>query len=124
MSDEPMVTEREAVKRERRAVVMAIEEAWPQLKNNQLSSGWEGTRALSMRLFPLPKITKPREVTDKSDDISWRIVDGWFEFRANTYTREWRPARRFDTPYVLTVERVTFLATLVADPTEEVPDET
>lgn len=77
MSDETKITEREAVLRERAAVVAACHEL--QLLSGGAITGfvakWEGSLRLAARLFPLSVVTRRRFVVDPAEPFaSWSVA--------------------------------------------------
>jgi hypothetical protein len=78
-------------------------------------------RADAERKFPLPKVERPREVTDPNDRTRWRFVNGEFE-TFNSIGDCWHPCRTGMTYWLPTPERVEMWAALLASPTETIED--
>lgn len=116
MSAAAMVSERDAVKRERQAYVLGCR------------SGVEGDRwgADDLRgaeveascMFPLPKVTRPREVTCKGcGNYKFRVVGGFIHERG-PMDGVWHEVSTWN----IGAEMVAMFADLLANPTEEVED--
>lgn len=118
MSKPKMVTEAEAVRRERAAYLAGLEQhACTQEGHDRLK------RDVSLH-YPLPRITRPRVVRDTSTDgcpIEWRVTNGNIECRQAAGTW-YEVAERGGAKMWITPQRVAFLADLLANPTETVED--
>lgn len=107
-----MVTERDAVLRERKA--------WDECayRLSLVGTGSAESEQLKNDLYPLPKVTRPRVVNDPSDStVEWR-----FENNAGLV---WRAVPGFPmwngvSTWYPKPERVKMWADLLANPTEEV----
>lgn len=147
MTDEKMVSEREAVMRERKAWLDGVAEGldksfdsesepvrWPPRYYN--GKGFDHARASweeqSRRVYPLPKITRPRVVRDPyataTTTVEWS-TEKWHDGLVIVWRAKWAPEWKLilstDTPedgYVITPERVKLWADLLANPTEEVSE--
>ena len=124
MSEQKMISEREAVMRERAAFVAGAERfACEGCKG--LAPDYAGKEAAER--YPLPTVTRPRVVTDphlRDDSVSWRVFDGVIQYREN---RDAMLDSIIDSSWVVgppqfipTAERVAMWADLLANPTEEV----
>lgn len=120
----PTVTEREMVEAQRAAVMATTQEM------SKLSGGahnltayindWEGSLSLAARLFPLPKVTRPRVATDEYG-CEWRLVRGAVEWRG--LGQDWGDKlAREQVSLTITLRRAEIIASLVANPTEEVDE--
>lgn len=119
LSEGPAISERDAIKRERQAVMDAVHELRRQNRLDFSSGSWEGSLTLAERLYPLPKVTRPRVVEDKANGREIRLtLDGylqsrfgkgheWHSLTINQYVAENRPA----------------LADLLSNPLETVEDD-
>lgn len=128
MSESKMVTEREAVMRERAAFVRGSQfedEAWREMLRVNHSSGADCIDA-SRKRYPLPKVERPRVVVETSvhgRTVAWKYEHGALWWRNPRGSGEWyslmspRTSEMFITP-----ERVKLLADLLANPTELVED--
>lgn len=138
MSDVKMVSEVEAVKREREAFKAGS--AW----ERQVVVDEHGTNAArkAAALYPLPKAKRLRAVSDMAEGVSyeWRYITGVLQFRyvnsVGTAT-EWRTMlgrsgdrgpdnekpEYYGTAFKPTAARVALWADLIANPTEEVEAE-
>lgn len=66
--------------------------------------------------YPLPKVTRPREVKDAEGDL-WSVRDGVLGFRADYTGSEW-----YASDYFNSSEALGALRDLLNNPTEEVED--
>ena len=67
------------------------------------------------RRYPMPMVTKPREIVDHENGLAYRVVGGRLEVsNSEAPHRDWQPSSRFD-PFVLK------LADLLQNPTVTVP---
>lgn len=110
MSDaDKMVTEREAVLRERGAFIVGARLVSPPRRNDTLL-------AETKARYPLPLITRPRVVTD-NEGVEWRIVDEVLQTRVRPKGDwgSWMPK--------ISWQRIDLLADLTANPTEQIPDD-
>ncbi len=118
MNDEKTISEREAVKRERKA----FEDGMVRGSAREFTNIARVRQAAS-EAYPLPKITRPRVVDDPHDcqeGSAWRVVEGRIEYRwKGDKPSAWR--QYASSP--ITPERVAMWANLLANPTEEVPDD-
>lgn len=117
-----IISERDAVTREREAFRMGAGLVFAHFRIKPGDSDtWGGSTTLAERHFPLPKVTRPREVLDKTGlgAFWWRIVDGVLEHRAANSDKWYKDTREEAGNFVF-VERVKLLADLIANPTEEV----
>lgn len=112
MTNEKMVPESEAVKREREAYVAGAESQWGGIPSHQTSS-W---REEAKRRYPLT-VTRPRVVEDTTGWY-WRVSSDASIETTSTKDGAWRQLVRMDQR--LTKERVLILADLLANPTEDV----
>lgn len=98
----------------------------PNTADAELARGEARSRAASY--YPLPKITRPRVVSDPEPgyDQKWRVKDGVLEFNGHT---GWREAHgcsasgSYGTCLFPTPARIMLWADLLANPTETVDDE-
>ena len=123
MSDPKMVSERDAVERERNAYVRG----W--CDHGGFSDRGHGNAS---RLYPLPKVERPRVVQDPHEQFpehSWKIEEGHVYWRCNG--SRWRLAdfgdlvQNTDDPELITTltpMRLRALADLLANPTELVEE--
>lgn len=83
----------------------------------------EALRSLSDRQFPLPKVTRTRVVSDPNGVGSWGAKP-WRNGKLSIYyvSSDGRWEETFPA-HVATAERVAVWADLIANPTEEVPDD-
>lgn len=119
MSDEAMVTERDAVERERAAYTEGAKWAWrtnyAECTGARFNHNGHVDRAAAYR-YPLPTITRPRVVKDPhSADIVWRCDGGVLQYRQGNHEWSMGPGYWYAFP-----ERVRLWADLLANPTEEV----
>lgn len=117
-----MVTEREAVERQRRAYAAGrCDGGFP----------YKESYALASKLYPLPTTTRPRVVTDCLDPScaprSFRLVDGQLQTKCLGDT--WHcldngssHATVSGKGVAITPDRIRMLADLLANPTEEVTE--
>lgn len=112
MSDTKTYTEREVRKREREAVVRTVDAMWYRVRDRD---DWAGSEALAARLYPNPKITRPREVY--CDWYTWRVVNGTLQRTAADGS--WVDCVGNNAVGV-SKERVEVWADLFVNPTEEV----
>lgn len=113
------ISERDAVLRERAAFEEGVLTA---RKYERDGGAWPGSIALALARYPLPKITQPRVVTD-CVQVQWRVLGSAVQWCARN-GGAWNDveARGWGNMY-LTVERVTLIADLLANPLEEVEAE-
>lgn len=124
----PLVSEREAVERERAAFVAGC--VYLDGESQRLRYI---TRAKTR--YELPKVSRPRVVTDPEPGFSqeWRYVDGLLWYRVEGHAdREWGWTRleklhtrenTWETCTMPTPKRLAFWAELAANPTELVESE-
>lgn len=122
MSAPKMVTERDAVLRERAAYGAGLLRG-----NHQSFSRPNDLEAQAARIFPLPKIVRPRVISEESglSCVDWRYVDEqlWWRHHANT-RQTWNSlSSATGAGMFITAERAVLLADLIANPTEEVEDD-
>lgn len=107
----------------RQAADSAINHAWPWISSVGRSP-WIGSDAIKDRLYPLPKVTRPRVLKDRFG-VDWRMAGNVLENRERD-GREWRttlaPTDCDGTSYLGTADRVKLWADLLARPNEEVED--
>lgn len=123
---EKMISERDAVMRERaasaKARCAALYSALPHPLNTDheghIFAPCEACRRKAVERYPL-KVTRPRVVAD-SGGCWWRFVNGNLEVREGNAGCAWYAHDQYK--YWLTLERVKLLADLIASPTEEVED--
>lgn len=118
MSDEKIISERDAVLLERLAFARGRCASQHEMHlDDERDTPCEPCRRRAKEVYPLPKVVRPRVVRDSSD-VQWRAIDGKLQW---SYGNEWRPAsddhgqRMF-----LTDERIPLLAGLLKEPTETV----
>lgn len=104
--------ERDAVMRERAAYVRG---ATCFVGNKDNRKALDETVAA---IYPLPIIERPRVVTD-SDGYQWRVVNGAVEYRYNAESSRWAS----DNGRYIRISDLARIASLLANPTELVPDE-
>lgn len=129
MSDNKMVTEREAVLRERKAYAEGAEWAWrtnyAEHTGAKFNHNGHVDRSAAFR-YPLPSITRPRVVKDQEyPNYEWRVVDGSLEWRLHPYSSGWVPietSHGFVGLYTVTKQRAAMWADLLNNPTEEVTE--
>lgn len=118
------MTEREMVERERRAVARTAEEMFRIFglsvdRPTTTPRGWEGSLTLANRLYPLPKVTRPRVVRDtRGSGLEWRSVDGRLQYRDRDAGGGWRPESEI--AISPDPDRVAMWSSLLASPTETV----
>jgi hypothetical protein len=125
------VTEREAVLRERaaaEAVLDAFKTAFARMEKGYRD--WAKAAPLAWwpchmrthdiaKMFPLPKVTRPRVVRDR-EGWKWQCIDGRIQWSG---PRGWRFADVMTYAVRVTPERVVLWADLLANPTEDVEDD-
>jgi hypothetical protein len=132
MSAPQTITERDAVLRERKAVIAAVE--WVLREGWRLGGEHVDACSFARRLYPLPKVTRPRMLPDPHTtdtgaeglEFSWSVRGGVLKlghfFKGAWH---WHPVEdqvRYSIAYP-TAERVKVWADLFANPTEEVEDD-
>lgn len=110
MSDEKMVTEAEAVRRERQAVRRALYD----------QAGWSMQKAdaTATELYPAPMVTRPRVVT--LNDTQWRVAQVG---EGAAHRVEWNRGGAWEpwgNMFAGEAQRL-MLADLLANPVEHVP---
>ncbi len=131
MTTDKTVTEREAVMRERAAFVKGRSYAEPHgdddvcnaAKRNGKPCAWCEMKAEVE--YPLPKVTRPRVVRDPhANSYEWSIRErGNAQWRrVNGHNRIWLDPGDAETQWVMSRERITMLADLLANPTETVDE--
>lgn len=111
-----MPTEREAVLRERRAFLSGVGRTLTETH----------AKLAAAEYYPLPKVTRPRVVTDSgagliARETSWRVVGGALQWKTGS---EWNNlAGPMNEGMFITAQRVRILADLLANPTEEAEDD-
>jgi len=122
-SDTPkMVSEREAVERERTAFVVGAR--W---QHDNLGCDYARTEDAARKNYSHPKVERPRVVRDSHGD-EWRICGGVLELRDGPAWRKqledgWKNANDAVAEILITLERVRLWSDLLARPTELVDDE-
>lgn len=111
MSEQPTVTERQAVERERAAWVEGAI-CWA----GGAVSGPGILSELAAQTYPMPKITRPRVVVDEFG-VEWTVVDG--EVVPNVYGAGGGSSAA---DYNTTTKRILLWADLLNNPTEEVEE--
>lgn len=109
------ISEKDAILREREAFKQGVI-TWQ--RTTEMDPSWPGITAAANRAYPLPKVTRPRVVTDRYG-VSWKIDDG--ELR-NLCDGEWTGSVRTLDGGILapTLDRVKLWADLLERPDEEV----
>jgi hypothetical protein len=110
------ITEREAVRRERAAYARAM-----MIHGGQ---SWDEAHCAAGRVYPLPKVTRPRVVQDPNKPYRWfRVIGGEVYAKTTRYSDgEWTPlAGNWSIP--ATPEMIRLWVDLLANPTEEVEDD-
>jgi len=113
MTDTKQYTKREVIEAQRRAV----RATWARVLNGEQGFRPIATLDELLSMFPLPKVTRPREIVDGSGD-TWRIKDGKLQCSLkgsdfwSDYAGSW-----------LTPAFVAALSDLYANPTETVDAE-
>lgn len=115
MADEKMVTEAEAVKRERAACEAGAFMMLARLRANCGSELTGFVESEAKRRYPLA-VTRARVVTD-SNGTKWRVVNDVPEWMDATYGHTWQDGSG---KMWITTERVRILASLLASPLETV----
>jgi hypothetical protein len=114
-----LVTERDAILRERAAYVRGFHTTVSNC-NTRIENQYAPARADSERfareLYPLPRVTRPRVVYDKQQAL-WRCVAGYVEVKLRG---EKDFSKLAGTILYMTDERIAILDDLRANPTEEV----
>lgn len=122
MSDHTkMVSERDAVIRERKAFQHGAEHG-KEYRTDSFASA-------AKSFYPLPKMTRPRVVRENGigGEYEWRAVDGVIECRnvtGGSALTKWRTNDGTSASFgmFISARRVRLLADLLANPTEEVDD--
>ena len=113
-ADEKLVTEREAVERERKAFMRGVARAGG--VSNWNLAYW---RAAEAQYYPLAKVTRPRVV--RYGEASFKVIDGkvWSQ---PTKSHDWfcDTFTRWEYEFLKNPELLRVLAYLLANPTEEV----
>lgn len=117
LSRDASVSERDAVLRERAAAIRAL--AYFHVYSTPAERD-----GFVRNMFPLPKISRPRVVTESSTGslARWRVTNGeleWSRQREGWSALATSAARGM----YITAERAILLADLLANPTEEVEDD-
>lgn len=118
MSTTQMISEREAVLRERAAARKAL------AYFDGTGRGADRAQQLAAEWFPLPKIRRPRIVSDpgvRGGGVRWRLMNGQLQWNSHSQWNSLNDAR--NRGMFITAERVRVLADLLANPTEEVSDD-
>ena len=112
MSDTKTYTEREVIEMQREAFKYGVSHG-----QNYPCLTYKECEGASERMYPLPKVTRPRVVRDEWD-CEWRSLGGKMEFRLFG-CREWKASVDYGSVDI-TPSRVGIWADLLANPTEEV----
>ncbi len=141
MSDEKVLTERDAVLRERAAFRVGVDYGASNVDSRGLvhgeahAGGCRWCTAEEKRRYPLPKLKRPRVVADpKSDQCEWSTELWHNGIRIIVYRLKWETPTVWrkvlnhsgtenDSGYVIEAERVKLWADLLATPSELVDDE-
>lgn len=114
MSAPAAITERDAVLREREAYAKAMHRARCPEYNV-----CEPCKRRAAEAYPLPKVTRPRVVTDSIGAMCYRVVNDVTEW-ADVDADNWRPMMVKVNDLI--PEQLAALADLWTNPTEEVED--
>jgi hypothetical protein len=112
MSDVKMVTEKDAVLRER----LAFRSGWCCHRAYRVGYAPIDPEGEAARAYPLPKVTRPRVVMD-ARGVKWKVMEGRLH-ALEPHCDGW--ARADNTHWLLPPDRVSLWADLFANPTEEV----
>jgi hypothetical protein len=124
MADAKMVSEREAILRERAAVNEALRvlcQRGGERFLGALPQDWEGSLTFAAKLHPLPQVERPRVVPD-GQGLAWRMVCGLLEFRWEQEPRDRNWYKATENVVEITHPRIRLWADLLANPTELVSD--
>lgn len=129
MTDPKLVTERDAVLRERAAFQQGADAVFKHFGigfGTQTSKSWEGSAYIAASRYPLPRVTRARVVTYRYSGFRYRIIDGELQFKSADDT-VWRRSLLNDQPLVLLNssdrETARMVLDLLDNPTETCPDE-